>query len=85
MKNNTKIEKRFNKCFKGKIGTKKDFQISIMLAGSCKMVGDCEAIHDIPSQTSVLCHSITATVFQIKKSDYLNLREVSEESFNELA
>ena len=44
-----------------------------MLAGENKMLGDGEVIKNMPYQFSVVCHSIEAEVFCIKKEEYIKL------------
>lgn len=58
--------------------------LKLIIAGEGKMVGDYEAINDVPSQYSVVCHSLKGTVLVLSQEEYLQLKTVSEEAFQEL-
>ena len=84
LKNNTTTTRRFNNNFQKQMGLRREFEINIMLAEKGKMVGDSEVINNKPYQTTVMCHSINASVLCIKKDEYLKLQSISDESFQEL-
>jgi hypothetical protein len=55
--------------------------LKLLIAGEGKMFGDYEAINGVPSQYSVVCHSLKGTVLMLSQDEYLYLKTVSEEAF----
>ena len=58
--------------------------LKLLIAGEGKMFGDYEAINGVPSQYSVVCHSLKGTVLMLSQDEYLQLKTVNEEAFQEL-
>ena len=52
-----------------------------MISGIGSMLCDYEVLHDQPYQSTIICHSISATVLQIRREDIMKLDQISEDSF----
>ena len=75
---------RYNSNFGRQIGLKKDFESAMRLVGSCTMVGDYECIYNIPHLCTISCYSPEATVYLIKKEEFLKLEATSEDAWKEI-
>ena len=55
------------------MGLKKDFEMTLLVAGAGKLFGDLEAFEGGPNTMSAICNSSTGLVWYVKKSEYERL------------
>ena len=66
-------------------GVKRDFELSLLLAGSGKLIGDFEVINNVPCQMSVRCDSLVGDVWRVKKEEFEKIKTISEDNWNILS